>query len=110
MKNTHAADIAPLKIELLQWRFQYYKNYSGDTLHIFAENANAGSNNLERLQFAKINLYSIAATDKIPKIISADKTKEVLSWFQTETGELKGVFDVKLNARTMLTVKCWVLR
>ena len=56
------------------------------------------------MQFVKINLYSIAATDKIPKIISADKTKEVLNWFQTEAGELTGVFYVKLNVTIILTV------
>ena len=63
-------------IELLQSRVQYYRNYSDDTLNIYAENANAGRKNLERLQFVKINLYSIAELTKYQKLFPQIKPRK----------------------------------
>ena len=76
MKNTHVADVGSLMIELLQSRVQYYRNYSDDTLNIYAENANAGRKNLERLQFVKINLYSIAELTKYQKLFPQIKPRK----------------------------------
>ena len=63
-------------IELLQSRVQYYRNYSDDTLNIYAENANAGRKNLERLQFVKINLYSIAELTRYQKLFPQIKPRK----------------------------------
>ena len=76
MKNTHVADVGSLMIELLQSRIQYYRNYSDDTLNIYAENANAGRKNLERLQFVKINLYSIAELTRYQKLFPQIKPRK----------------------------------
>lgn len=76
MKNTHVADVGSLMIELLQSRVQYYRNYSDDTLNIYAENANAGRKNLERLQFVKINLYSIAELTRYQKLFPQIKPRK----------------------------------
>ena len=76
MKNTHVADVGSLMIELLQSRVQYYRNYSDDTLNIYAENAKAGRKNLERLQFVKINLYSIAELTRYQKLFPQIKPRK----------------------------------
>ena len=79
-------------IELLQSRVQYYRNYSDDTLNIYAENANAGRKNLERLQFVKINLYSIAELTKYQKLFPQIKPRKYWIDFKLKLVNLQVFF------------------
>ena len=67
--------VKPSDVELLASRVinSDQKNYPRDALHIFAENSNAKQRNLGRLQSVKIRLSSIAAVDKLPANILAQK-------------------------------------
>lgn len=77
LNSVRIADVKPSEIELLASKVINldHKHYLHNALHIFAENASAWQQDLERLQSVKSRLYLIASVEKLPANISAQKTK-----------------------------------
>ena len=78
--------------------------YPTDALHIFAENKPCQEHNNDMLNSNENTLCLIPAIDQLPKNVSRDVVEKVLDRKQSETGGLARMFQIKVNARVMLTV------
>ena len=79
--------------------------YQSDSLHIFAENANASKHNHQNLQSISGDLYTVTvAVDHLPKNVLNHELNEVPSGNQKETDGLAQILEVQVAARVMLTV------
>ena len=78
-------------------------NYPSEALHIFAENKPAHSHNLHITRNESIQ-HCIPAIDELPKNVQTTVINKALNRNQSETGGLAGLFNIKINARVMLTV------
>jgi hypothetical protein len=79
------------------------ENYPLDALHIFAENAPADENNINRLEQIHSPEYILKALDQFPPNVRKQDIERFLSNGRSETGGLETKIMIKESARVMLT-------
>ena len=77
-------------------------HYSGDTLHILAENAPVTRHNNNQLKQIPGELVKIQARDQLPKNCGISDAKQAQKRKQSEIGGLAYSLELKINARAML--------
>ena len=105
MPNKIRVDETDQNVDVIKLRF-IDKNdpcYSGNILHIFAENAPVKRHNDNQLKHIPGQLITIPANDEVPRNSEISDIREAQNGKQSEIACLASLLKLKVDARVMLT-------